>query len=132
MERFLWIASYFPTRPLFVLLAFGNGVIYGVFLRELVPDMFHAHATLWISVGIITLLAAICLAVVGGKAGSEYAEMGRSRQWNYRNTTYSRSDDTFGSTVYWAVEFALYPINVLLIVALVFGVKLLIPMLHSN
>ena len=127
MERFLWIASHFSARFLFILLCIGIGFLIYVLPNEIVFDMIKSHKTLWIILGIIALAIAVPLGVIGGKAGYEHVEMGRSRHWNYRSTEYSRSDDRLRNTLYWAIEFALYPVNIVLIVAIIVFIKLLVP-----
>lgn len=127
MERFLWIASHFSARVLFILLCFGIGFIFYAFPNDAVLDIFKNHKALWIALGIITIACAIPLGVIGGKAGYKYAEMGRSRHWNYRSTAYSRKDDTLRNTFYWAIEFALYPVDVFLIAAIIICFNYLTP-----
>lgn len=119
MERFMWIASHFSSKVLFMLLCFGIGLLFYSLPNNVILDSINSHKALLITLAIITVAIAIPLGVIGGKAGYKYVEMGRSRHWNYRSTAYSRSDDRFRNTLYWAVEFALYPVNVYLIVAIV-------------
>lgn len=102
-----------------MLLCFGIGLLFYSLPNNVILDSINSHKALLITLAIITVAIAIPLGVIGGKAGYKYVEMGRSRHWNYRSTAYSRSDDRFRNTLYWAVEFALYPINLYLIVAIV-------------
>ncbi len=114
----MWIASHFSSKVLFMLLCFGIGLLFYSLPNNVILDSINSHKALLITLAIITVAIAIPLGVIGGKAGYKYVEMGRSRHWNYRSTAYSRSDDRFRNTLYWAVEFALYPVNVYLIVAI--------------
>jgi hypothetical protein len=127
MERFLWIASHFSARFLFILLCVGIGFLIYVLPNDIVFDVIKSHKTLWVTLGIITLVFAIPLGIIGGKAGYKYVEMGRSRHWKYRSTAYSRSDDRLRNTLYWAIEFALYPANVSIIIAIIICFKLFVP-----
>lgn len=125
MERFLWIASHFSARLLFFILAAGIVFLSAQLPYEFVVTFIKSHQVTLVATATVTAIFSVILAVIGGKAGYEHVEMGRSRQWHYRNTAYSKSDNHFSNTIYWAIEFALYPINIFLIIILITGVKIL-------
>lgn len=124
MERFLWLISHFSCRIAIVLLCIPDGLwLYGLYYSGELKSYVNANLPLIITISVITLLASITMAVIGGKAGYEYVDMERSRRWMYSSTAFSRGDSTFMNVLYWACKFALLPI---ILVLLAFFVQVII------
>lgn len=123
MDTFLWIISHFSCRLLVILLGIPDTICVLILHDEgkLVPYI-NTHIPLLVTLGTITLISSITLAVIGGRAGYDYVEMGRSRFWHYRNTSYSRGDSTFKNVLYWAGKMAMLPIVLVLLIILIVNI----------
>ena len=124
MKKFLWLISHFSCRVAVVLLSTSDLLLLCCLYNSCeIKSYVNAHFPLIITISVITLLASITMAIIGGKAGYEYVDMERSRRWLYGSTAFSRGDSTFMNALYWACKFALLPI---ILVLLAFFVQVII------
>lgn len=122
MEKFLWLISHFSCRVATLLIGFIDALwLCMKYENGNLLAYIHKHIPLLISIGAVILILSISMAIIGGKAGYNYAEMGRSKSWNYRNTSFARGDNTFINVMYWAGKFFLLPVIAALFVLLVFA-----------
>ena len=127
----MWFISHFSARIIVCILgvidAFGMFVFYCE--GSLIPYV-KSHIPLLISIVCVTILISLLLSFLGGKAGYDYRDMGRSRRWEYVHTDFSRGDNTFLNVIYWACKFALFPVIAMLVILLIIEVIYIFPLLN--
>lgn len=117
MERIIWLLTYIPASMLLVVTG-GIDIYLLTLLQEkgILEQTIISNTTFLAAIAVIVLIAAIIFAVIGGKIGFKYVEMGRSRRWHYRANKYDDYNDQLRNTLMWAAKFACFPI----IIGLVF------------
>lgn len=127
MENFIWFISHFSCRIAIVLLGIPDALwLFALYDAGKLKPYIHTHYPMLIVICIITVISSIVLAIIGGKAGYKYVDMGRSRHWLYRSTAFSRCDNTLENVLYWSGKFALFPIVFVLLVFFIVNVILIL------
>lgn len=124
MNNLLWIFSHIPVRIIIIILSiFDYSLLVHLEKKGVLIPFYASHRILLITIIVVTLASSIYLAIIGGKAGQKYVEMGRSRHWHYRSTDLTKKDNTFRNILYWACKFAALPLMfILLVVAMCGGI----------
>ena len=126
MERIVWLLTFIPARVILILLVCFDFYILDSVDEELIKNSIWSNQDFLITLAAIVCAAMLCCAIVGGKIGYKYVEMGRSRRWHYRATKYDDYNDQLHNALYWAGKFACFPVIVALIVFLTWEVNCII------
>lgn len=119
MERIIWLLTFVPASMLLVITGGIDFYLLTVLQEKglLENSILNNHSFL-VTVAIIVLVAAIVFAIIGGRIGFKYVEMGRSRRWHYRANKYDDYNDQLRNTLLWAGKFACFPIVAALILVM--------------
>ena len=113
MQRLIWLLSFIPVRINIFLFggvdAFALYLLYG---SDIMNNSLFFNRAFLIAMFVVLLILFIVMAVVGWRIGREYVEMGRSRQWHYRATQFSRFNNEFSNIMYWTGKMACLPIMI--------------------
>lgn len=111
MERIIWLLTYVPATMLLV--ATGGIDFYLLTILQekgVLENSILSNTTFLTAIAIIVIILAIVFAIIGGRIGFKYVEMGRSRRWHYRANKYDDYNDELRNTLHWAGKFACFPI----------------------
>ena len=111
MERILWLLAYIHASMLLVVTG-GIDFYFFTILQERgkLEHTILCNSTFLTATVIVILTLAIVFAIIGGKIGFKYVEMGRSRRWQYCANKYDDYNDQLRNTLHWAGKFACFPI----------------------
>ncbi len=111
MERIIWLLTFVPASMLLVITGGIDFYLLTVLQEKgLLENSILSNHSFLVTVAIIVLVAAIVFAIIGGRIGFKYVEMGRSRRWHYRANKYDDYNDQLRNTFIWAGKFACFPI----------------------
>lgn len=111
MERIIWLLTFVPATMLLVITGGIDFYLLTVLQEKgLLENSILSNSSFLVTIAIIVLVAAIVFAVIGGRIGFKYVEMGRSRRWHYRANKYDDYNDQLRNTFIWAGKFACFPI----------------------
>ena len=111
MERIIWLLTFVPASMLLVVTGGIDFYLLTVMQEKgILENSILGNTSFLVSVAVIVLVAAIVFAVIGGRIGFKYVEMGRSRRWHYRANKYDDYNDQLRNTFIWAGKFACFPI----------------------
>ena len=117
MERILWLLTYVHASLLLVITG-GIDFYLLTILQEkgILEISILSNTSFLVTIAIIVLFLVLIFAIIGGRIGFKYVEMGRSRRWHYRANKYDDYNDQLRNTLMWAAKFACFPV----IIGLVF------------
>ena len=111
MERIIWLLTYVHASMLLVI--FGGIDFYLLTILQekgVLESSILSNTSFLTTIATIVLILAIVFAILGGRIGYKYVEMGRSRRWHYRANKYDDYNDQLRNTLHWAGKFACFPI----------------------
>jgi hypothetical protein len=111
MERIIWLLTFVPASMLLVVTGGIDFYLLTVMQEKgILENSILGNTSFLVTIAVIVLIAAIVFAVIGGRIGFKYVEMGRSRRWHYRANKYDDYNDQLRNTFIWAGKFACFPI----------------------
>lgn len=111
MERFIWLLTFVPASMLMVITG-GIDLYLLMLLQEkgILENSILNNTTFLATISSIVLILVVVSAIIGGKIGFKYVEMGRSRRWHYHANKYDDYNDQLRNTLLWAGKFACFPV----------------------
>ena len=119
MERIIWLLTFVPASMLLVITGGIDFYLMTVMQEKgVLENSILNNNSFLVTIAIITFVTSIVFAIIGGRIGFKYVEMGRSRRWHYRANKFDDYNDQLRNTLHWAGKFACFPVIIVFVLVM--------------